>query len=85
VLCSVTGSRVDVGAQANGTARVAVLEDCRTTPVLPSPRCTGMPQAVSVRAMQVRGPLLLKPKLGMGMNVPPQGLNGSRIGQDRLE
>jgi hypothetical protein len=76
--------RVDVGAQANGTARVAVLDDADHPGLAQSPMHRNAPGG-ECPGDQVRGPLLLKPKLGMGMNVPPQGLDGRYLGQDWLK
>ena len=75
---------VDVGAQANGTARVAVLDDADHSG-LPQAPVHGNAPGGQCAGDQVRGPLLLKPEFGMGMDVAPQRLKGSCLGQDRLE
>src|SRR6202521_3615591 len=75
--------RVDVSAQPNGTARAAVFDYADHT---------GFPQAPMHRDApggqcpgdQIRGPLLLKTKFGMRMNVPSQGLNSGYLSQDWL-
>jgi hypothetical protein len=76
--------RVDVSAKAYGATRVAAFHyaDHAGFPQAPVHRDAPVAQCL---VDQIRGPLLLKAKFGMRMNVPPQGFNSTDLGQDWLK